>query len=414
MQRNIGIKLAILFIVITLAIAGWVVGIQTLKKSNSNTNNTTKSKDVLVYSLREPEKITFYKTHLEKNDAQPFYALTGSDAKNFNGASVIKNTVTTQLINDLEERQFDYLNLSLAGIRSSVSAPISVRNPNESPFNMPTDNVQSTDGKWTTKVEVKTPEEVLSPHENLIISSDSKVLKFSMSNLPHKGNFRAIWPERFSPDNTSLFVTLLQWTGDPGAAFGLYQIDLASQEIKEIVYDANPEGIAPVFVYLQPSTQYAYHRHGKTMTQINIRTLETKTVLSNLDSLNTIVFGLDEKTIILPSAFDEEKPVRIVDIETGMETLTPSILGTFQALSSDKKFLVYSKYSEEFREKPFTNTSSFNAIDRKILVTEYHVLDIENKKDIKLFTNKMVLSDSGSYVGLDGKEYSFIGLVTAN
>ena len=91
----------------------------------------------------------------------------------------------------------------------------------------------------------------------------------------------------------------------------------------------------------------------------------------------------------------------------------PIISGEFRALSSDKKYLVYSKYSEKFSDTPFSNSNIINSENRKIQITEYHIFDIINKKDDVLFTNKMVLSDGGNYVGMDGKEYAFVGLIAA-
>ncbi|EKE15970.1 MAG: hypothetical protein ACD_11C00060G0001, partial [uncultured bacterium] len=235
---------------------------------------------------------------------------------------------------------------------------------------------------------------------------------FNKSDFPHSSSFNFIRPERFSSDNT-IFVTLLQAESDPGGAIGLYQIDFKSREIKEIIYIVNNE-YPFSSIHLQPSAQYAYYIHDgkKTLTQINIATSEKEDIYSSLPEGYQLVFQPDEKTIVFNPLFDFGQAIQVFDIQTKTIKIIPVISGQFQAISSDKNYLIYSKYSEKPGDTKSSDVDHINAMEKKIQITEYHILDVKTGKDNLIFTNKMVLSDSGDYVSLDGKEYSFVGLIS--
>ncbi|TAN58321.1 hypothetical protein EPN15_01430 [Patescibacteria group bacterium] len=398
---------AIVAIIVT---AGWVMGIKTLslKQEDGNTN-ASNSSDTLVYTLKENGKVSFYKSMLDRINPKQFYLLT----EKLSGISIINNIVTIEILKDFENNKYEYFALTLSGDRSLID---DVKIPDNQGFSfegIPYKEIRSANGGWTTKVEKENMEEVMGIDGKLIIQNATEKIVFNRTDFPHSSSFNFIRPERFFSENT-FFVTLLQAESDPGGAIGLYQIDLKSREIKEIIYIADND-YPFSYIHLQPSTRHAYYIHdgGKILTQINTSNGGEEDIYSSLPDDYRLIFQPDEKTIIFNPPFDSKQATQVFDIQTKTVKTLPVISGEFRALSSDKKYLVYSKYSEKFSDTPFSNSNIINSENRKIQITEYHVLDIKNKKDEILFTNKMVLSDSGNYVGMDGKEYAFVGLITA-
>lgn len=410
MQKKIVIKLVIIAAMIVIVIAGWIIGSRMflLKQNNSNANSSP-SNDVLVYTVKEGGKVSFHKSPLNVIAPKSFYS---TDEKS-GGVSIINNVVTAEVVKDAENHKYEYFTLSLSGDRSSIN---SVEIPDNQGFlfeGIPYKEIRSANGEWSTKVEKENPEEAMGIDGKLIIQSATERIIFNKSDFPHSSSFNFIRPERFSSDNT-IFVTLLQAESDPGGGLGLYQIDFKNRKIKEIIYIANND-YPFSSIHLQPSARNAYYIHGgkKILTQINIATGEKSDIYSSLPEGYQLVFQSDEKTIIFNPPFDTGQAIQVFDIQTKTIKIIPVISGQFQAISSDKNYLAYSKYSEKPGDASFSNVDHITAMERKILITEYYVLDIATGKDSTIFTNKMILSDSGSYVGLDGKEYSFVGLISS-
>ena len=402
--------LVIIAIIAVITTVGWVAGIKTLSLKQENNNiSPSNSSDALVYTLKENGKVAFYKSVLDKINPKQFYSLT----EKLSGVSVINNIVTVEILKDFENHKYEYFALALSGDRSLID---NVRIPDNQGFSfegIPYKEIRSANGGWSTKVEKENMEEVIGIDGKLIIQNATEKIVFNRSDFPHSSSFNFIRPERFSSENT-IFVTLLQAESDPGGAIGLYQIDLKSREIKEIIYIADND-YPFSSIYLQPSTRHVYYIHdgGKTLTQINTSNGEKEDIYSSLPEDYRLIFQSDEKSIVFNPPFDSKKPIQFFDIPSKTVSDLPIISGEFRALSSDKKYLVYSKYSEKFSDTPFSNSNIINSENRKIQITEYHIFDIINKKDNVLFTNKMVLSDGGNYVGIDGKEYAFVGLIAA-
>lgn len=417
MQLKMIKTLFIIIVVGIIIIAGWVVGVQTLKNSSKQSENP--SKDVLIYALKKNGKAIFYKSALHKIDPKPFYILTGDEAKGFYMAWMEKDAITFQAVNPLQPEISEYFHLNLSGERSAVTIPQIIDRTIEGyPTSNLTRKAKSPDGKWSVNVESKDPESP-SPDVKLIIQGVDKTIEIPITKFPHSFAFRSFFPQGFSSDNKFLYVIILETPGDIGA-IGLYKINLDDENIDEIAYDENKSADysfdhAASSVYLQPSTQYAYYVHGnrKILTQINTVTGEKSDIYSSLPEGYQLVFQPDEKTIIFNPPFDTGKAIQIFDIQTKTIKIMPIISGQFQAISSDKNYLVYSKYSEKPGDASSRNMDHINAMERKILITDYYILDVGTGKNHIIFTNKMVLSDSGSYVGLDGKEYSFVGLISS-
>lgn len=410
MQSKMIKILSVIVVIGIIAVTGWVAGIKTFTLKQDNLNEgSSPSNDILIYTVKEGGKVSFYKSALN-NDAQKlFYSTT----EKLSGISIINNVITVEVLKGAENHKFEYFLLSLFGDKSSVDSIIIPDNQGFLFEGVPYKEIRSADGEWSAKVEKEDSEEVMGIDGKLIIQSAADKIVFNKSDFPHSSSFNFIRPERFSSDNT-IFVTLLRAESDPGGALGLYQIDFKSKETKEIIYMANND-YPFSSIHLQPSARYAYYIHEgkKTLTQINIATGEKDDIYSSLPTDHSFIFQPDEKTIVFNPMFDSKEVIQVFDIPTKTVKSLPMIFGEFRALSSDKNYLVYSKYSDEFSDTPFSNKNIINSENRKIQVTEYHILDVVTGKDNIIFTNKMVLSDSGNYVGLDGKEYSFVGLISS-
>lgn len=403
-----------LFIVVILAIAVWYVGVQTLSIKQPD-KNTAQSTGALVYILKESGKVTFYKSALNKINPKPFYALTGDEAKGFYMAWMEKDGIIFQITNPSQTETSEYFHLNLSGERSAIAvSQIIDRTPEGYPMSNLTKKAQSLDGKWLATVESKDPE-APSADVKLIIRGANKTAEIPITKFPHSSVLRTFLPQGFSSDNKSLFVIILETPGDIGAT-GLYKINLDDEHITELAYDENKgvdySAAHIASMYLQPSTEFAYYIHGKILTQINTLTEEKVDIYTTIPDEYSLVFPSDEKTIIFNPLPSSKDAIQVFDIQTKTLKILPMVSGGFRAISSDKNYLIYSKYSEEFSNTPFTNVSSIDRENKKIQIMQFYVLDVENNKGVLIFTDKKIPDSLGNLIGLNGKEYSFVGSIS--
>lgn len=400
MIKTLSIIIAVIGII---AVAGWVVGIKTFTVDQDNKSLSANSNGILVYVMKEKDKAVLYKSSLTKLESKEFYIFSGEMEKQFIGASVINNKIIAKSLEPSDDPAGREYVVSLTGERIEDK----VRPRYAELLNS---EIESSDSLMRAFSSGEGKDRRL-----LVQKFGDQTIEISLNQFPHE--FSHIVPLRFSPDNKYLFMEAILSQGDPGSPWGLYRFNIAGNKFDEILYSGEmgkdaTESTFPVFIYLDPETRYVYTRvfADKKLAQIDINTKTKRIVVDSIDG--DIKFSEDGKSVVISPLIGDDKSIRIVYIQSGEETKTEAF-GQFVALSSDKNYLIYSKYYEKPRDASSSNIDHINAMEKKIQITEYHILDIATYKDTIIFTNKMVLSDSGSYVGLDGKEYSFVGLISS-
>lgn len=401
MKKNTIILFTIIIITV-IAITGMIVGVKTLKNSAKQSENL--SKDVLIYTLKESRKVTFYQTHLNKILPQAFYKLSDNEA-NFYLASVVDNKITVEMAGTFGNPKGIKYTIGLDGKKSEETT-------NELLVGMV---AKSADGRITAE-----GGDFQNNDAKIVITGAGRSIEIPASDFAH--NFNRLTPLLFSSDNRYLYVLASVFTGDIGSPNGLYKVNIVGdlRGVDQIFYSgeiengANKEGF-PISTFLDPTGTYAYILEGyeteRKFVQKDLNNGTEKIIIPSMDNLDFNLFS-NNKFLVTHPLDGQSVNINIFNTTTGIEKKI-HVSGGFSALSSDENYLIYTKYSETLSDTPFTNANPINGSNRKIQTTEYHVYDVKANNDSVLFANRMIPNNQGSPVPVDGKEYSFVGLISS-